>query len=298
MGDTYGRAAMDYDFVTASPDSRWVGETAARRRQRRLSSPSLRAYLTPAFDAVAEEGGGVSAYSSSSSSGGLDLEFDASLLRYRRACFAATADLDSRVLRYSPQSAPPPPPPPMQSRMAYPVAEDAIWAHGGYHYGSKPEISDSILSAFVGQINAADYQGNKRLSLKQFPLGCIVKLRNAAGGRFTATPVFHDFEGLSLASPRQTSVDHPTPARGATNSIKPPAELQEGATNSIKPPAELQEGAVRGTKVELSTPKVEDKAVSEQPYPNEEEDDAKIIEALYGHSGKRRLPIFMQICPE
>ncbi|GJN10941.1 hypothetical protein PR202_ga29091 [Eleusine coracana subsp. coracana] len=258
MGDTYGRAAMDYDFVTASPDSRWVGETVARRRQRRLSSPSLRAYLTPAFDAVAEEGGGVSGYSSSSSSGGLDLEFDASLLRYRRACFAATADLDSRVLRYSPQSAPPPLPQPMQSRMAYPMAEDAIWAHGGYHYGSKPE----------------------------------------AGGRFTTTPVFHDFEGLSFASPRQTSVDHPTPARGATNSIKPPAELQEGATNSIKPPAEVQEGTVRGTKVELSTPKVEAKAVSEKPYPNEEEDDSKIIEALYGHSGKRRLPIFMQICPE
>ncbi|CAN6226194.1 unnamed protein product [Urochloa humidicola] len=137
-GESYGLAAMDFDYVPATPGgSRWVGESAARRRQRRLSSPSLRTYLTPAFDAVAAGDGGVSGYSSSSSSGGLDLGFDASLLRYRRACFAASADLDSRVLLYSPQSAPPPPPP--QVRTAYPAADDGVWAAGGGRYGSKRE---------------------------------------------------------------------------------------------------------------------------------------------------------------
>ncbi|KAG2646959.1 hypothetical protein PVAP13_2KG541800 [Panicum virgatum] len=110
---------MDFDYVAATPGNRWAGESAARRRQRRLSSPSLRTYLTPAFDAVAAGDGGVSGYSSSSS-GGLDLGFDASLLRYRRACFAASADLDSRVLLYSPQSAPPPPPP--QATADHPTA--------------------------------------------------------------------------------------------------------------------------------------------------------------------------------
>lgn len=129
---------MDFDYVPATPGSRWVGESAARRRQRRLSSPSLRTYLTPAFDAVAAGDGSVSGYSTSSSSGGLDLGFDASLLRYRRACFAASADLDSRVLLYSPQSAPPPPPP--QMRPAYPSADDGVWAAGGGHYGSKREV--------------------------------------------------------------------------------------------------------------------------------------------------------------
>jgi hypothetical protein len=49
---------------------------------------------------VAGREGAASGYSSSSpSSGGLDLGFDASLLRYRRACFDATADLDS-LARY------------------------------------------------------------------------------------------------------------------------------------------------------------------------------------------------------
>lgn len=139
MGETYGHSAMDFDFVPASPDSRWMGETAARRRQRRLSSPSLRAFLNPAFDAVAGMEGAGSGYSSSSSSGGLDLGFDASLLRYRRACIDATADLDSRILRFSPQSAPPPPPPP-QARMAYPVVDDGIWASGAYRYGNKHEV--------------------------------------------------------------------------------------------------------------------------------------------------------------
>ncbi|PAN14974.1 hypothetical protein PAHAL_2G455600 [Panicum hallii] len=135
-GESYGLAAMDFDYVPATPGSRWMGESAARRRQRRLSSPSLRTYLTPAFDAVAAGDGGVSGYSSSSS-GGLDLGFDASLLRYRRACFAASADLDSRVLLYSPQSAPPPPPP--QARTAYAAADDGLWAAGGGRHGSKRE---------------------------------------------------------------------------------------------------------------------------------------------------------------
>ncbi|CAL5085756.1 unnamed protein product [Urochloa decumbens] len=134
-GESYGLAAMDFDYVPATPGgSRWVGESAARRR---LSSPSLRTYVTPAFDAVAAGDGGVSGYSSSSSSGGLDLGFDASLLRYRRACFAVSADLDSRVLLYSPQSAPPPPPP--QVRTAYPAADDGVWAAGGGRYNSKRE---------------------------------------------------------------------------------------------------------------------------------------------------------------
>lgn len=129
---------MDFEYVPASPgSSRWAGESAARRRQRRLSSPSLRTYLTPAFDAVAGGEGGVSGYSSSSSSGGLELGFDASLLRYRRSCLAASADLDSRVLLYSPQSLPPPPP---QMRAAYMPADDEVWAPGVSHYGSKHEV--------------------------------------------------------------------------------------------------------------------------------------------------------------
>ncbi|ONM25502.1 uncharacterized protein [Zea mays] len=133
----YGLATMDFEYVPASPgSSRWAGESAARRRQRRLSSPSLRTYLTPAFDAVAGGEGGVSGYSSSSSSGGLELGFDASLLRYRRSCLAASADLDSRVLLYSPQSLPPPPP---QMRAAYMPADDEVWAPGVSHYGSKHE---------------------------------------------------------------------------------------------------------------------------------------------------------------
>jgi hypothetical protein len=154
MGESYGRAAMDFDFVPASHDSRWMGETATRRRQRRLSSPSLRAFLTPAFDAVAGREGASSGYSSSSSSsGGLDLGFDASLLRYRRACLDATADLDSRILRFSPQSAPPPP----HARVAYPVADDGIWAHGAYHYGNKHEVisrssfADMLVWCFISR---------------------------------------------------------------------------------------------------------------------------------------------------
>uniref|UniRef100_A0A0D9X1Q3 Uncharacterized protein n=1 Tax=Leersia perrieri TaxID=77586 RepID=A0A0D9X1Q3_9ORYZ len=127
---------MDFDFVAASPGgSRWMAETAARRRQqRRLSSPSLRAYLTPAFDAVAGPGAdGVSPYSGSgsSSSGGLDLGFDDSLLRCRRACFAATADLDQRQLLYSPQS--------------LPVAGGVVVA-GGYRYDSKRQAGGQTVA--------------------------------------------------------------------------------------------------------------------------------------------------------
>ncbi|KAL5198007.1 hypothetical protein ABZP36_001519 [Zizania latifolia] len=103
-GETTG-VTMDLDFVAASPGSRWMDESAVRRRQQRLlSSPLLRTHLTPAFDAVAGGADGMSPYSgSASSSGGLDLGFDSSLLRYRRACFSATAELDQRRLLYSPQ---------------------------------------------------------------------------------------------------------------------------------------------------------------------------------------------------
>ncbi|TKW35989.1 hypothetical protein SEVIR_2G411400v4 [Setaria viridis] len=186
-GESYGLAAMDFDYVPATPGSRWAGESAARRRQRRLSSPSLRTYLTPAFDAVAAGDGGVSGYSSSSS-GGLDLGFDASLLRYRRACFAASADLDSRVLLYSPQSAPPPPPPPPQMRTAYPAADDGVWAAGGGRYGSKRE---------AGRLAAAP-------GFQEFD------------------------DGIPFISPHQATADHPTAAaRGpSSNSIKLPADLR------------------------------------------------------------------------
>ncbi|XP_062188463.1 uncharacterized protein LOC133891738 [Phragmites australis] len=239
--ESYGLAAMDFEYVPASPGSQWVGESAARRRQRRLSSPSLRAYLTPAFDAVAAGDGGVSGYTSSLSSGGLDLGFDASLLRYRRACFAASTDLDSRLLLYSPQSAPPQPPP--QVRAAYPAADDGVWVAGGGRYSSKRE----------------------------------------AGG-LISTPGFQDF-----ISPWQTITDLPTAARGASNSIKLPADLRS------------QEGIILAAKAELSTPKSEAtpsaQGTSAEPEPIELDDD-RITEALYGHSGKRRLPIFRDICPE
>ncbi|CAL5061487.1 unnamed protein product [Urochloa decumbens] len=185
---------MDFDYVPATPGgSRWVGESAARRRQRRLSSPSLRTYLTPAFDAVAAGDGGVSGYSSSSSSGGLDLGFDASLLRYRRACFAASADLDSRVLLYSPQSAPPPPPP--QVRTAYPAADDGVWAAGGGRYGSKREMDMPHA---------------------------------AQAGRLAAAPGFKEFgDGVPFISPRQATADHPTSAvQGLSNSVRLPADLR------------------------------------------------------------------------
>ncbi|KAL6657553.1 hypothetical protein ACP70R_005333 [Stipagrostis hirtigluma subsp. patula] len=233
---------MDLDFVPASPGgSRWMDESAARQRQRqrRLSTPSVRTYLTPAFDAVAAgDSGGASGYSSSSSSsGGLDLGFDASLLRYRRACFAATADLDSRLLLYSPQSAPRPAPPP-QARAAYPAADDGVWVAGGSRYGSKRE----------------------------------------AGG-LTGTPGFQDF-----ISPWQTRAELPTAARASSNSMKLPAELQSAECLAAK--------------AELSTPKPSAQVTpSGEPEPTKEDDD-RITQALYGHSGRRRLPIFMDICPE
>lgn len=119
---------MDFDFdcAAASPGGQWMGETASRRRQRRLSSSSLRAYLTPAFDAVAAGQGGISP--SSYSSGGLELGFDASLLRLRRTCFSANAELDSRRLLYSPQS---PPPRPMYAMADHETA---------YLYASKRQV--------------------------------------------------------------------------------------------------------------------------------------------------------------
>ncbi|KAL6841724.1 hypothetical protein ACP4OV_028236 [Aristida adscensionis] len=231
---------MDLDFVPASPGgSRFMDESAGRQRQRqrRLSTPSVRTYLTPAFDAVAAgEGGGASGYSSSPSSGGLDLGFDASLLRYRRACFAANADLDSRLLLYSPQSAPPPPP---QGRAAYQAADDGVWVAGGGRYVSKRE----------------------------------------AGG-LTGAPGFQDF-----ISPWQTKAELPTSARGSSNSMKLPADFR------------FQEGATLAAKTELLTPKPSAKATSAEPEPTKEDDD-RITQALYGHSGHRRLPIFRDICPE
>ncbi|WVZ66772.1 hypothetical protein U9M48_015952 [Paspalum notatum var. saurae] len=237
---------MDFDYVPASPGSSWVGEPAARRRQRRLSSPSLRTYLTPAFDAVAAGEGGVSGYSSSSSSGGLDLGFDASLLRYRRSCFAATAELDSRVLLYSPQSVPPQP---QQVRAAYPVAEDGLWAAGGGRYGSKHEA-----------------------------------------GRLAGAPGFQASENrISLVSPQQTSTNPPPTVPGASTPIKLPADLQ------------LPEGNIAAANAELSTPGPAATTTpahksSSEPEPAVEDDE--VTEALYGHSGHRRLPIFMDICPE
>ncbi|KAG0545928.1 hypothetical protein BDA96_02G403600 [Sorghum bicolor] len=243
--ESYGHAAMDFEYVPASPgSSRWAGESAARRRQRRLSSPSLRTYLTPAFDAVAGGDGGVSGYTSSSSSGGLELGFDASLLRYRRSCFAASADLDSRVLLYSPQSAPPPP----QMRAGYLVADDGVWAPGGGHYGSKHEA-----------------------------------------GRLTGAPGFQDSENrISFVSAPQTSSNLPTTVLGASTLAKLPAELQ------------LPEGSIVATNAELPTPGPDATPSalksSADPEPSVEGDE--IIEALYGDSGRRRLPIFREICPE
>lgn len=130
---------MDFDCASHG-GGQWMDESASRRRQRRLSSPSLRAYLAPAFDAVAAEGGGIPASPASSySSGGLELGFDASLLRYRRTCFsAASADLESRRILYS--SPPPPPPPLPQARAVYPVADHDVFLAGGYRYGPKRQV--------------------------------------------------------------------------------------------------------------------------------------------------------------
>uniref|UniRef100_A0A0A9EZ93 Uncharacterized protein n=1 Tax=Arundo donax TaxID=35708 RepID=A0A0A9EZ93_ARUDO len=147
--------------------------------------------------------------------------------------------MDSRLLMYSPQSAPPPPPP--QVRAAYPAADDGVWVAGGGRYGSKHEV-----------------------------------------GGLTGTPGFQDF-----ISPWQTSTDLPPAARGGANPMKLPAELrsQEGTT-------------ILAAKAELSTPKPEAtpsaQATPAEPEPTEEE----ILEVLYGHSGKRRLPVFRDICPE
>jgi hypothetical protein len=127
---------MDFDFdcAAASPGGQWVGgESASRRRQRRLSSPSLRAYLTPAFDAVAAAGYGAvpGSPASSYSSGGLELGFDASLLRYRRACFSANADMDSRRLLYSP---------PAQARPVYGMPDHDALLADAYLHGPKRQV--------------------------------------------------------------------------------------------------------------------------------------------------------------
>lgn len=208
---------MDFDFdcAAASPGGQWMGETASRRRQRRLSSSSLRAYLTPAFDAVAAGQGGISP--SSYSSGGLELGFDASLLRLRRTCFSANAELDSRRLLYSPQS---PPPRPMYAMADHETA---------YLYASKRQ----------------------------------------AGG-LTGAPGFpelkHTFSNLRSPDGAIILGNRPdllmTPKHGATPSAQ--------ATSAEAQP---------------------------QPQPTEGEDDL-IAEALYGCSGRRRLPIFREICPE
>jgi hypothetical protein len=49
-----------------------------------------------------------------------------------------TADLDSHILRFSPQSAPPPP----HARMAYLVEDDGICAHGANDTGSEAMFAD------------------------------------------------------------------------------------------------------------------------------------------------------------
>lgn len=230
---------MDLDCAPSSPGSQWLGESTARRRQRRLSSPSLRAYLTPAFDAVAAGEGGVPG---SSSSGGLDLGFDASLLRFRRACISASTDLDGRLLLYSPQSP--------QARAVYPAVDDEVLVAGGGRYGFKLQ----------------------------------------AGG-LTGAPGFQDLKDCSsFISPWRSSVDLPTAtARGASNSIKLPADLKS------------PEDTILATNAELSTPKPEAapsaQATSAEPQLTEEEDDL-ITEVLYGRSGRRRLPIFKDICAE
>jgi hypothetical protein len=69
-----------------------------------------------------------------------------------------------------------------------------------------------------------------------------------------------------------------------------------------KLPAELQlpEGSIVATNAELPTPGPDATPSalksSADPEPSVEGDE--IIEALYGDSGRRRLPIFREICPE
>ncbi|KAE8806971.1 hypothetical protein D1007_16837 [Hordeum vulgare] len=207
---------MDFDFdcAAASPGGQWMGETASRRRQRRLSSS---AYLTPAFDAVAAGQGGISP--SSYSSGGLDLGFDASLLRLRRTCFSANAELDSRRLLYSPQS--PPPQQQARTRRMHAMADH----EAAYLYASKRQ---------AGGLTGAPGFPELKHTFSNFrsPDGAVI-----LGNK------------LDLMS---------TPKPGAT----PSAQMMAAAAQ-----------------------------------PTEEEDDL-IAEALYGRSGRRRLPIFREICPE
>uniref|UniRef100_A0ACD5WS91 Uncharacterized protein n=2 Tax=Avena sativa TaxID=4498 RepID=A0ACD5WS91_AVESA len=220
---------MDFDFdcAAASPGGQWVGESASRRRQRRLSSPSLRAYLTPAFDAVAAGQGAVPGSPVSSySSGGLELGFDASLLRYRRSCFSASADIDSRRLVYSP---------PPQARPVYPMPDHEALLVEAYLHGQKRQAS--------GMTGAPGFPNLK-----------------------------HQFSNPTRPPP-------PVDFRSPEGTIMLPNRAKLSSTPE---PGATAPSAQRA---------------SAQPQPTEEEDDL-IAEVLYGHSGRRRLPIFKDICPE
>lgn len=207
---------FDFDCAAASPGGQWLGESASRRRQRRLSSPSLRTYLTPAFDAVAA--GHPGSLASSYSSGGLELGFDASLLRYRR--FSANPEMDSRRLVYSP---------PAQPRPVYPMLDHEAYLHG-----------------------------HKRQA-----------------GPLTGAPGFPDMKHQFFSPTRPPPADFRSPdgAIMLPNRAKLFSTPAPGAT----------------------TPSSQ--AASAQPQPTEEEGDL-IAEVLYGHSGRRRLPVFKDICPE
>ncbi|CAM0906869.1 unnamed protein product [Alopecurus aequalis] len=214
---------MDFDFdcAAASPGGQWAGESASRRRQRRLSSPSLRAYLTPAFDAVAAGHGGVPGSPASSySSGGLELGFDASLLRYRRSCFSANADLDSRRLLYSP---------PAQARPVYAMPDHEALLAESYLHGPKRQASGT-----------------------------------------TGAPGFPALMKHQFSSPTLRPVDLRSPDGGAV---------------------------VPGNRAKLTPQPGATPYSHAQPQSSEEEEDA-IAEVLYGRSGRRRLPIFKDICPE
>jgi hypothetical protein len=118
-------------------------------------------------------------------------------------------------------------------------------------------------------------------------LGFIIYVAQA--GRLTGAPFFQDLENrISFVSPPQTSSNLPTTVLGASTSVKLPAELK------------LPEGSVVATNAELPMPGPEATPStlksSADPEPAVEGDE--IIEALYGDSGRRRLPIFREICPE
>jgi hypothetical protein len=109
----------------------------------------------------------------------------------------------------------------------------------------------------------------------------------AQAGRLAAASGFQEFDdGIPFISPHQANADHPTAAaRGpSSNSMKLPADLRSP-----------EDGVIPATNTEFSTPKPEAQASAEPAEPTEEE----VAEALYSHHrGHRRLPIFMDICPE